>query len=378
MPEKPSTLRRPDTVDRVAPAIVAGPAPMRAQRSRLRLPLLIIGPLAAIVIALAMYFAGGRYVSEENSYIGANTVAIAPQVSGIVQHVNVAQNQEVTVDSPLFTLDPEPYRIAVDGAQAQLGITHDQIAAAIETYKARQQQVNQAQANLTYARQELNRAQQLVTRGAVTQQQLDTATRDEQVAARALTGAQADANAALAEIGGDGDKPIEQRPQYLAAQAKLRDAERNLRLTEVTAPFAGIVTNVNAINTGAFLTAGQQAISMVATQGAWADSNLRETDLTHVKAGDPASVSVDTYPDHPFRGHVQTINPATGAVFALIPPQNASGNWIKVVQRVPVRVTIDRNPDDPVLRNGLSATVTIDTGYRRSLSTLWRDLRSWF
>jgi membrane fusion protein (multidrug efflux system) len=378
MPENPSTLRRADVNERAVSSVVAGPTSVRTRASRWRMPLLILGPIAALAIALTMYFAGGRFVSEENSYVGANTIAIAPQVFGVVQQVSVTQNQEVAADTPLFAIDPEPYQIAVDGARAQLGITHDQIAAAIETYKAKQQQVNQAQANLTYARQELERAQQLVARGAATQQQLDTATRDEEVAARSLSGAQADANAALAQIGGDGDKPIEQRPQYVAAEAKLRDAERNLRLTQVTAPFAGVVTNVNAVDTGAFLAAGQQAMSMVATQGAWADSNLRETDLTNVKPGDAATVDIDTYPDHPFNGHVQTINPATGAVFALIPPQNASGNWVKVVQRVPVRIAIDHAPDDPALRNGMSATVTIDTGYRRTFRTLWHDIRSWF
>jgi membrane fusion protein, multidrug efflux system len=295
-----------------------------------------------------------------------------------VTQVKVSQNQQVAAGTPLFEIDPEPYRIARDGAQAQLGITHDQIAAEIETYKSRQQQVQQARASLTFAQQELQRAQQLVSRGAATQQQLDTATRDQQVSARTLASAQADAAAALAQIGGDGGKPIEERPQYLAAEAKLRDAERNLRLTSVLAPFAGIVTNVNTVDIGAYLAAGQQAMSMVGSQNAWADSNIRETDLTYVRPGDAATVEVDTYPDHPFRAHVQTINPATGAVFALIPPQNASGNWVKVVQRVPVRVVIDHQDGDPVLRSGLSATVTIDTGNRRTIRTLWRDILSWF
>ena len=379
MAENPSTLRRAEPVEgKTAPSILPGPTPARTRRSRWRLPLLVAGPVTAIVLALAVYFMGGRYVSEENSYIGANTIAIAPQVSGVVTEITASQNQQVDAGQPLFKIDPEPYQIALDGAKAQLGITHDQIAAQMETYKSHQQQVQQAQASLTYVQQELQRAQQLVSRGAATQAQLDAATRDQQVASRALASAQSEAAAALAQIGGDGDKPIEQRPQYIAIEAKLRDAERNLRLTQVSAPFAGVVTNVNAIDIGAYLAAGQQAMSMVAVQNAWADSNLRETDLTHVRPGDPATVEVDTYPDHPFRAHVQTINPATGAVFALIPPQNASGNWVKVVQRVPVRVTIDHQDGDPVLRNGLSCTVTIDTGNRRTLSTLWRDIKSWF
>jgi membrane fusion protein (multidrug efflux system) len=377
--DNPSTLKRPDPAGRTsAPAIVPGPGSRVVRRRSWRLPLLTLGPVLAAAVALTIYFLGGRYVSEENSYVGANTIAVAPQVSGTVVAIAVSQNQQVEAGAPLFRIDPEPYRIAADGARAQLGITHDQIEAEIETYKSRQQQVQQAQASVTFAQQQLDRAQVLVGHGAATQQQLDTATRDQQVAARALAAAQADAAAALAQIGGDGDRPIEQRPQYVAAEARLREAERNLRLTEVTAPFAGVITNVNSIDIGAYLAAGQQAMSMVAIQNAWADSNLRETDLTYVKAGDPATVTIDTYPDHPFRGHVQTINPATGAVFALIPPQNASGNWVKVVQRVPVRVAIDRSPDDPVLRNGLSCTVTIDTGKRRTPATLWRDILSWF
>jgi multidrug resistance efflux pump len=154
MPENPSTLRRPEPIDRATPSVIAGPAQTRTRRSHWQLPLLILGPIAALAIGLVVYFMGGRFVSEENSYIGANTIAIAPQVSGVVRQVSVAQNQQVEADTPLFSLDPEPYRIAVDGARAQLGITHDQIASAIETYKARQQQVNEAQANLTYTRQQ--------------------------------------------------------------------------------------------------------------------------------------------------------------------------------------------------------------------------------
>ena len=378
MAETPPTVRRSEPSETKTSSILPGPTPVGKRRSPWRLPLLVAGPAVAIVLALTIYFMGGRYVSEDNSYVGANTIAIAPQVSGLVTEVRVSQNQQVQAGQPLFNIDPEPYRIALDGAKAQLGITHDQIAAQMETYKSHQQQVQQAQASLTYSQQELERAQQLVSRGAATQAQLDAATRDQQVASRTLASAQSEAAAALAQIGGDGDRPIEQRPQYIAAQAKLRDAERNLRLTEVAAPIAGVVTNVNAIDVGAYLAAGQQAMSMVAIQNAWADSNLRETDLTNVRPGDPATVEVDTYPDHPFRAHVQTINPATGAVFALIPPQNASGNWVKVVQRVPVRVAIDHQDGDPVLRNGLSCTVTIDTGNRRTLSTLWRDIKGWF
>jgi membrane fusion protein (multidrug efflux system) len=369
--------RRTETVEKESPPIVPGPRPAPPRRSRWRLPLLVLGPLVAVAIALGIYFSGGRYVSEENAYVGEATVAVAPQVSGIVSRVNVKQNERVEADTVLFVIDPEPYRIALNGARAQLGITRAQISSQVDTYRAATQQAEQAQATLTFARQQLQRMQELVGRGAGTQVQLDTARRDEQVAAASLASAQAQAEAALAQIGGDADAPVEQRPQYQAAQANVASAERNLRLTEIKAPFAGVVTNVNSIDVGAFLNAGQQAMSMVATDQPWVDVNVRETDLTHVQAGDPATIVVDAYPDMTFNGRIATINPASGAVFALIPPQNATGNWVKVVQRIPVRVGIDWPSDAPLLRTGMSATVTIDTGNRRTLATLWRDIRDW-
>ncbi len=364
-----------DTRHPVTPA--AGAPPARA-RSRWRRPLLIAGPLIAVVGGFAMYFLGGRYVSEENSYVGAATISVAAQVSGQVSLVPVAQNEKVDLNQTLFQIDPEPYRLAVEGARAQLGITHDQIASQIENYKALQQQTVQAQANLTYAQQQRQRAQDLVNRGAGTQATLDAAQKEEQSAAAALASTQAQARATLAQIGGDGDLPIERRPQYLSAKAALDTAERNLRLTTVTAPWPGIVTNVNTIDVGSFLPAGQQAMSMVSDTRVWVDTNLRETDLTYVRPNNPATVEVDAYPGITFSGHVDSINPASGSVFSLLPAQNATGNWVKVVQRIPVRVRIDPKPDAPRLINGMSATVTIDTGHRRTLATLWRDLRSMF
>jgi membrane fusion protein (multidrug efflux system) len=339
--------------------------------------LLILGPVAALAVLAWLYFSGGRYVSEENAYVGASTVAIAPQVAGQVSQVNVTQNQHVDAQQVLFVIDPEPYQIAVDGAQAQLGITRNQIMAQIATWQADEQMAQQAQANLTFAQEELERIQQLAGRSTATQEQLDQARRDAATAAATLAQAEAQARAVLAQIGGDPNIPVEQRPQYLAALAQLQAAERNLRLTQVKAPFGGIVTNVDAIAVGSFLTAGQQSMSVVDVDHSWVDANLRETDLTFVKPGDPATVAIDAYPDLTFKGTVQTINPASGAVFALIPPQNATGNWVKVVQRIPVRVAVQTPPDAPRLRDGMSATVTIDTGHRRTFATLWRDIRDW-
>ncbi|MDW6023496.1 HlyD family secretion protein [Mesorhizobium sp. BAC0120] len=348
------------------------------RRSTLRTVLFVLGPLVALAIAAGIYFAGGRYVSEENAYVGAKTISVPAQVSGQITHVNVTQNQPVKAQSTLIEIDPESYRISVDAARSQLGMTRDELSAQLLTYKAQKQQADEAQANLTYAHQQLERSQQLVTRGIAAQSQLDAARRDEQSAAATLASARTVAQSTLAQLGGNGDVPVEQQPKFLAAKANLETAERNLRLTEVKAPWDGIVTNVDAAAVGSFVTAGQQAMSMVSVTDVWVDANIRETDLTYVRPGNPVELSVDAYPGVVFKGHVQTINPASGAVFALLPPQNASGNWVKVVQRIPVRIAIDHGPSDPVLRNGMSTWVSIDTGHRRTLSTLWRDIVGFF
>ncbi|WP_414473145.1 HlyD family secretion protein [Microvirga sp. M2] len=357
------------------PARDAAPSPAGGKRRPwLRRVLLIVGPLVVAVAALAFYLSGGRYVSEENAYVQANTVSISPQVTGLVAQISVHNNQRVREGDLLFTIDQEPYRIALAGAQAQLGVTRDQLSGMIETYRSRQAQVKQAQANLDYAQTDFDRVHDLVRRGVSSQAQLDEAQRNLSVAQAALATAREEAATILAQLGGDGDAPLDQRPQYRQAQANVDTAQRNLRLTEVRAPFAGIVTNVDTIQVGMFLSSGQQAISLVSTTSVWVEANIKETDLTHVRVGNPVSIEVDAYPSVTFQGQVQSINPASGATFALLPPQNASGNWVKVVQRIPVQISVRQLEDGPQLRAGMSATVSIDTGQERSLSGLWRDL----
>ena len=378
-PDEPSPAAAPLP----GPATPPAPAPRSAddapQRPWRRRVLLLAGPLVVLVGALWFYLAGGRAVSEENAYVGRDTVAIAPQVSGVVTTLPVKQNQPVKKDDVLFSIDPEPYRIALAGAQAQLGVTRDQIAALTETYHSRQRQVEQARATQDFAQQAFDRIHDLVRRGVSSQAQLDAAERDLRVAQASLAGAVAEAQSTLAQIGGNGETGVDERPQVRQAQAAVESAERNLRLVTVKAPFDGIATNVNAIAIGAYLTAGQQAISMVADQPVWVDANIKETDLADVRVGAHATVRVDAYPGRVIGATVETINPASGATFALLPPQNASGNWVKVVQRVPVRLKLDLPPEQAsVLRAGMTATVSIDTGRRRSLGTLVDDVRGWF
>jgi membrane fusion protein (multidrug efflux system) len=343
-------------------------------RSRWRRPLLILGPVVLLVGALCLYLTTGRYVTEEDAYVQAVNVSISPQVSGQVVAISAKSNTPVRKNDPLFSLDPEPYRIALANAKAQLGIARDQANTLIETYRSRLKQIDEAKATVDYAQITFERQQHLYQTGAAPRATLDAAMRDLQTAKANLASLQREAAAALAQLGGNPDMPIDQQAAVKQAQAAVDAAMRNLRLTSIVAPFDGIPNNVESIALGAFLNAGQSAFPLVSTDDPYIEANIKETDLTYVKEGDPARVTIDAYPDASIAATVTTLAPASGSVFALLPPQNATGNWVKVVQRIPVRVSIDRPPGDRALRAGMSVKISIDTGHRRSLHELWRDI----
>ena len=349
-----------------------------APRSRWRRPLLILGPVALVVGALVFYFATGRYVTEEDAYVQAVNVSISPQVAGQVVAIAARSNTPVKKADPLFNIDPEPYRIALANAEAQLGVARDQAHTLIETYRSRLKQIDEAKATADYAQTNYERQQHLYDNGAAPRATLDAAIRDLQAAKANLASLQREAAAALAQLGGNPDMPVDQQSTVKQAQAAVDTAARNLRLTSVLAPFDGIPNSVESIAVGAFLNAGQSAFPLVSTNDLYIEANIRETDLTYVKEGNPARVTVDAYPDSPIAAKVTTLAPASGSVFALLPPQNATGNWVKVVQRIPVRLSFGRLPDGVALRAGMSVKISIDTGHQRSFRELWRDITSIF
>jgi membrane fusion protein, multidrug efflux system len=349
-----------------------------ARRSRWRRPLLILGPVALVVGALVFYFATGRYVTEEDAYVQAMNVSISPQVAGQVVTIAAKSNIAVRRDASLFNLDPEPYRIALANAEAQLAIARDQALTLIETYRARLKQIDEAKATADYAQTNYERQQHLYDTGAAPRATLDAAIRDLQTAKANLASLQREAAAALAQLGGNPDVPIDQQATVKQAQAAVDSAVRNLRLTSILAPFDGIPHNVESIAVGAFLNAGQSAFPLVSTNDLYVEANIRETDLTYVRPGDPARIAIDAYPDAPVAGKVTTLAPASGSVFALLPPQNATGNWVKVVQRIPVRLSFGALPDGVALRAGMSVKVSIDTGHQRSFRELWHDITAIF
>ena len=349
-----------------------------APRSRWRRPLLILGPVALVVGALVFYFATGRYVTEEDAYVQAVNVSISPQVAGQVVAIAARSNTPVKKADPLFNIDPEPYRIALANAEAQLGVARDQAHTLIETYRSRLKQIDEAKATADYAQTNYERQQHLYDNGAVPRATLDAAIRDLQAAKANLASLQREAAAALAQLGGNPDMPVGQQSTVKQAQAAVDTAARNLRLTSVLAPFDGIPNSVESIAVGAFLNAGQSAFPLVSTNDLYIEANIRETDLSYVREGNPARVTVDAYPDSPIAATVTTLAPASGSVFALLPPQNATGNWVKVVQRIPVRLSFGRLPDGVALRAGMSVKISIDTGHQRSFRELWRDITSIF
>jgi len=356
----------------VAPdAPVEGAKPARGfARRRLRFILLIVIPLLLLAAGTAFYLSGGRYISTDNAYVGAQKVLITPDISGKVNNVFVREGQHVSPGDKLFEIDPEPFRLAVTQAQAKLASVRTDFAKLKANLKSLTTLVDLAQKNVQLKQRDVDRKRTLAESRTTSQADLDTA-------AGAMVTAELQSQLAVQQRGdtlsqllGNPDLPIEKFPAYVQAKAALEQAQRDLDHTVLRAPIAGTATQVDNIQLGRFVMAGSPVLSVIDDAAPWVDANPKETDITYLRVGQPVTVSVDTFPDRVFHGKVAAVSPGTGAQFAILPPQNASGNWIKVVQRVPVRVVFDKDEDVSRLRAGMSATVEIDTGHRRSLLSL--------
>jgi membrane fusion protein, multidrug efflux system len=347
-------------------------APKKRSRRRLvRLILLLLGPLVAIAVAGEMYLSGGRYVTTDNAYVQAPIMNVAPDVPGTVATVAVRENQHVEKGALLFTLDQVPFNIALAGAQAQLGMVRNDLTALQATYRQNMSAIDQAKSSLDYAQATYDRQLNLQKSGVAAQASLDQARRDLDMAQDGLCGAQRAADATLSQLGGTATGSVEDHPRMHEAKAAVDKAQRDLDHSTILAPWAGTVANVENLRTGAYVTAGQPAMSLVASSDLWIEANPKETDLTYLNVGDEATVSVDAYPEHDWKAKVASLSPATGAQFSVLPPQNATGNWVKVVQRVPVKLALEPTPGAPELTSGMSVYVSIDTGHRRSVWSLF-------
>jgi membrane fusion protein (multidrug efflux system) len=342
-------------------------APQSPPRRGLRWALFALLPLVLIAGGY-WYVTGGRVMSTDDAYVEADKVGISTDVSGIVKEIDVTNNQHVENGQVLFRLDDLPFRLAVERAEAQVGNVRNDLNALKANYRDMQAQIRQAQDDIEYYDREFHRQQDLAAKNIASQQTFDAARRNLQNAQHKLASLNQQLAAIAANLNGDPDIPIEQHPRYRDAVAQRNEAARQLDHTVVKAPFAGIVTNVPSLAPGKYLQAPMTAFYLVATDYVWVDSNPKETELTNVRPGQPVTVTVDTYPDLEWHGAVESISPAAAQEFSLLPAQNTSGNWVKVVQRIPVRVRLDTsNKDLPPLRAGMSVEVNVDTGHQRGL-----------
>lgn len=343
----------------------------RSRKTLLRRGLMAGGVIAVIIGGGAYWLSGGRWVETDDAYVQADSMTLSTDVSGIVATIPVHEGEAVTKGQVLFSLDPEKFQIALDNAKADLAQVRLNVEsmkadyqAALRDTSAKQQQVNADQA--TY-----DRYMSLVKERAVTQQATDDARYKLAADQQAVSASESQARAQLAKLSGNPDIAVEDTPAFRQAQARLAEAEREMAHSVVKAPYDGIVTQVNKLQIGMYLGASSAAFGLVSTDHVWVEAEPKETQLTGAKAGDHVDVTFDLYPGRTWNGTVESIAPATDQNFSLLPAQNSSGNWVKVVQRIPVRVRVDRKAGDPPLRAGMSADIDIDTGHIRTLSDLF-------
>jgi membrane fusion protein, multidrug efflux system len=332
------------------------------QRSILfRLLLMASIPLVLVAIAAYLYLTAGRSASTDDAYVQADKIVISSDVSGRVVAVAVKDNQPVKTGQVLIRLDDGSYKIALAKAQAQLAATKLQIDGLRATYKQRLSDVKAAQNTFDYMQREADRQAQLLATHITSQQKYDEARHNLDAARQQLSSAQHQLANVLASLGGNPDLPTDQHPLVLQAQAQIDQAALDLSDTVIKAPADGYVTQVNHLPVGQYLTAATPAFDLVTTDRSWIEANFKETDLTRMRPGQSATCDIDTYPDRSFRAHVDSISAGTGSEFSVLPPQNSTGNWVKIVQRIPVRLAIDNPDPDHPLRAGMSATCAVDT-----------------
>jgi membrane fusion protein (multidrug efflux system) len=373
LPEKnyPPARERPENARHVSPQ------PITRFVQWKRWALFALMPIALIAGAY-WYVTGGQIMSTDDAYVEADKVGISTDVSGIVQDVAVTENQHVQAGQVLYRLDARQFQIAVDNAKANLA----QIALTIESmkrdYRRMLSDIDTQQAQLELDQATFDRYATLVKSDSISKANYDQARFSLQADKSKVTSLKQQAEVQLARLAGNPDIPVTEHPQYLQAKAQVDEAQRQLDHTIVKAPFAGIVTNVPSIAPGKYLQASTTAFYLVATDHVWVNSNPKETELTHVQPGQPVTVTVDTYPDLEWHGTVESISPAAAQEFQLLPAQNTSGNWVKVVQRIPMRVRVDTNDASlPQLRAGMSVEVGVDTGHMRGVPRFLAWLLGW-
>ncbi len=337
------------------------------RHDRMRWILFALLPLV-LIIGGAWYVTGGKVMSTDDAYVNAEKVGISTDVSGIVQEVDVKDNQHVDAGEVLYRLDPRQFQIALDNAKSNLAQIGLSIDAMKQDYRRMLSDVAAQQAQVDLDQLNYDRNVMLLKSATISQAVFDQTHYALDNDKSKLAALREQTQVQLAKLGGNADIGTAQHPQYLQAKAQVDEAQRQLDHTVITAPFAGTVTNVPSIAPGKYLAASTTAFFLVDTDHVWVDATPKETELTYVRPGQKATVTVDTYPDYEWHGVVESVSPAAAQEFSLLPAQNTSGNWVKVVQRVPMRVRLDTSDKNlPPLRAGMSVEVNVDTGHARGL-----------
>ncbi|HXC27789.1 MAG TPA: HlyD family secretion protein [Stellaceae bacterium] len=338
--------------------------PTRPLRQRLRMPLMVAGPAIVAIGALWWYVTSGRYVETDDAYVQAARTVISADVSGRIMTIEVKDNQRVTKGQILYRIDPAYLQAALNDAKAQLGIAKLQVEALKATYQQKLAENKSAQETLDYSQREYDRQKKLLGSGVSSQSQFDQASNALEVARQRVASTQQDIENTLAQLGGNPDVPANDHPMVQRAQAIVDQKQIDVDDTVVRAPENGTVTKVEQLQIGDYMTSATPVFSLMSDR-LWVEANFKETELTNMRPGQEATVEIDTYPDVEFHAKVESLSPGTGLTFSLLPPENATGNWVKVVQRLPVRLVLENVGGDTPLHAGLSATVNVDTQYRR-------------
>ena len=332
-----------------------------------RVLLMILGPLAVLIVGAYLYITGGRYESTDNAYVVAARVSVSANVPGRVVEIDVRDNQFVRRGDVLYRLDDAPFRVELLEAQAQLAAAVLKVQSLKANYQQRQSELVSAEETLAFQKNELARQRRLLASGISSQALVDRATHALDEARARLEGVRHEITAVVAQLGGDPNIDPVQHPNVQEAQARVDRARLNLAYTVVHAPRNGVVTRVEQLQVGNYIGAWVPVFALVSTDHVWLEANFKEDQLTHMRVGQDATIKVDTYPGKVFHGKVASISPGTGSQFSALPAENATGNWVKVVQRLPVRVEFTERGTEYPLQSGLSADVEIDTRHERHL-----------
>lgn len=359
MPDTQETTRPPSSVS-------ANPSRKPRRRSLLRYPLMIALPLALVAAGAWYWVVGGRWASTDNAYVQQNKVLVAPEVEGRIAEVRVGQNQTVRPGDVLFRIDDASYRIALEKADGAVALARLQVEELRTRLKDARLKADTARNTLAFQEVQFGRQDKLRQTGNATEAQYDTARHDLDLARQAVAEAEQGVADTLVALGGDANIATDKHPSVLGALAAQDSARLDLERVVVRAPTTGTVSQVANLQVGQYISSGSPAMAIIDTTSTWVEANFKETDLGHMRPGQPADLTFDAYPDVAIKGHVESFGGGTGAIFSLLPAQNATGNWVKVVQRVPVRIALDE-PTSLPLKAGLSVGVGVDTGFVRPL-----------